>query len=536
MKQLVILLALWLITFDHARAQQNYKETYKKAHDFTSTNPDSAMIWAEKCLELATDSIQKYQAHYLRAFNANKLCLHGQAINDYRLAAKTTTDSMSKYDVINSLAKTYFRSGQYIKASRLNNDCIPYFINYKHWESLSYAYELKGEILLKQQHYGALELFRKAVKLREKHEPKRIGFAYAEMAKAFAQLNMYDSAIIYRRKAIANYPLKSPDETANQQTLLAKHLLSGGKPKQALRYLQKAQQLKKNPMTELFWNHTIGLYFMRINASTEARASFTRCEALYQGLLAKAPDIITKRTISEYAQDMYADFMKLKGLLAMERDLYGAKLKTVKANLARYNSDIRSKDSLASHRIQIQKLKKAKADSLAKPAVETGTPKPQKQAVPKIKEEAQHYSMLYWLLGLGMAAALATWAGLRGFEIYRITTVKQEVNETDYKAMMTENFLVSLGLGENDDERLVIYKNKKLDMRNIAGNHFRGISYGKIGVAEGVPKTNLKDFCDALLTTDDLRKYKSFTKYREAFKVKWKKTSKFKIRSFFFPF
>ena len=316
MKQSVILMALWLAFFGakSANAQTNFEETYKKASDFTNTNQDSALVWAKKSLWLAQSSQQKYDAAYVLAYNAYKLCLFGLALKGYQQALEVAANSTDKYRAINSLASTYLRKGDYTRAQKLNEQSIRYFEHIQNGYSLSYSYELEGAILQKQKDYCALAILRKALKLRKKHAPKEIGAAYQNIADAFAHFNIPDSAVVYQRKALDNYPLKSPDQIANQHILLAKYLMRAKQTAQALSHLRVARKLAKQPLTELFWSHTFSLYLVKTNDREKASRTLEYCDSLRKQVLNSTQDAITRKTISEQLKAMYEDAPELKEL------------------------------------------------------------------------------------------------------------------------------------------------------------------------------------------------------------------------------
>ena len=347
MKNMIILLAIFYCVFSRpAHAQNNFKETYKKAYGFTTTNQDSALVWAEKSVKYAQTPQQKYRASYLVAFSANKMCLYGMARKGYSLAVKFATDSMAKYDAMNSLSNTYVSAGEYAIAEAFNQKSIAYFTQHQHWVSLSYAYELRAWILQKQNNKGALQLLRKVIKLRQKHAPDQIGFAYAEMAKAFANFNMYDSAVIYRRKAVTDYPLKSPDKMAQQKILLAKYLVFANQANEALTNLKAVRPVQKLPFTKLLWCHTFGLYLQQQKQYSYAKRTFAHCDSLLQTLLEEAPDVVTRKTISEQALDLYRDVLKLKNLQVVERARYEGKLQTMQARLEGYHKELTLMDTI----------------------------------------------------------------------------------------------------------------------------------------------------------------------------------------------
>ena len=333
------------------QAQQNYKKVYKKAYSFTNTNQDSALVWAEKCLDLAQNSKEKYLAYYLRGFNAHKLCMYGTALHSYTQAREFSPDSVSWYKSNIGLANTYLSTGLLQKAIVLNQKSIEFNSKSEKWINLSYAYEVKSNILIKQKDSTALEILRKALNLRKKHAPKQVGYTYERLARALSTFARYDSAILYQRLAIKHYPIKSSNKTASLFTQLAKYLIMANQADKAFTYLHQARLLKKPPMMELFWCHTFGLYLSQTNQVTKARQMLVHCDSLLQNLLYNAPDWVTQRTISEYAQDMYRDVLALYQFKTMERKVYETRLKAVQASYAHANSEIRLKDTLHNRRI-----------------------------------------------------------------------------------------------------------------------------------------------------------------------------------------
>ncbi|HAS44324.1 MAG TPA: hypothetical protein DCS93_27855 [Microscillaceae bacterium] len=347
----IILLALWFIWSISIQAQQNYEKAYKKARAFTNTHQDSAIIWATKCLTLAKTNAQKYKAHYLRGFNAKKLCLHGAALYDYKQARRFSPDSVSYFRVNNNLADTYLQIGDYKKAVSLNKQCIKFQKQAKEWVRLSYAYNLRGDILTKNRNMNALNIMHKVIKLRKDHAPQQLGYAYERMANTLATFSRYDSAIVYQRLAIKHHPIKSPENTAFLHTQLAKYLVMTDLTTQAYQHLEQAKPLKKTPMMQLFWKHTYGLYLAKTDQMTVARQIFDECNDLLQDLIDNAPDWVTKRTVSEQAKELYQNILALKRLKPTEHQLYKTRLRAVKASYNQAKSELKLKDTLYRQKI-----------------------------------------------------------------------------------------------------------------------------------------------------------------------------------------
>jgi len=358
----IVLCSLCTIFYLATQAQQNYEKTYKKAWAFTSTDQDSAMVWTAKCLALAQTQKQKYKAYYLQGFNANKLCMFGTAKYNYKQALKFAPDSIAYFRINNNLANTYLSLGEHKKAIRLNQKSISFSQRAKKWLNLSYAYEVQSNILVKQKDTTALRVLTKALNLRKEHAPEQLGYIFESLAIAYAAFTRYDSAIAYQHLAIKYYPIKSSNKTASLHTQLAKYLIMANQANKAFRHLEKARHLKKPPMMQLFWCHTFGLYLAKTNRLAKAQQTFTHCNDLLQNLLDNAPDWVTQRTISEYAQEMYQDVLALERLKVTERQLYETRLRAVKASYERAKTEIRLKDTLYQQRLAYNHPPKASSE------------------------------------------------------------------------------------------------------------------------------------------------------------------------------
>jgi hypothetical protein len=329
----------------NVQAQTNFTETYKKARAFTTSQPDSAMLWAYKSWLLTQNNTEKYKASYLIAYSANRLCLSSVALHWYNQASIITHDSTQKYDALNSKAAIYLRIGNYGQADSLNKQSIAYFKKQNDTYSLSYSYELQGAILQQRGNYGALDLFRQALQLRKQQTSQNeIGTIYRSIAKAFASFNIPDSAVYYQKKAIESYPMKSPNQVAIQQIFLAKYLLLADQTSAALPHLQTAERLRKRPLTELLRCHTFGLYLSRLDVPAHAKRIFARCDSLLTRALAAAPDAPTRKAISAQAVDMYADALQIKTLPDSTRLSYQAQLKLAQKHLKVANANLKLKE------------------------------------------------------------------------------------------------------------------------------------------------------------------------------------------------
>ena len=340
-------------------AQQSYEKAYKKAHSLTNVNPDSAMLWAEICLDLAKNNDQYYRGHYLRGFNAYKLCMYGQAMYDYTKARAFAPNSKAYFKVNNSLGDTYLKAGKYEEAIKLNQQSIAYNRRNKKWVSLSYAYNVKASILRQQKDKAALQLLRKVITLRKEHAPKDIGYAYLNMAKTFAAFNKYDSAIVYQRLTLKHHPIQSVSNITFQHTQLAKYLLLNNQAAEALEHLQKVAYLQKPPVLQLFWMHTMSLYYAKTNAQAKALKAFARCDDLLDDILDKAKDIVTWRTVNKHADEMYNNALALPYLPNTERKLYDNRLKFIKTSLEHLETKAKYKDDDYKEKVKQKEAEKA---------------------------------------------------------------------------------------------------------------------------------------------------------------------------------
>lgn len=352
MKQPVILLTLCFALLCHlAKAQTSFEETYKKAYGFTTTNADSALFWIQKCTKLAKNQEQLYKVYYLSGFNANRLCLFGSAMKNYTKALSFAIDSLSYYRANIALAKTLLSTGNLTKSFSLNQKSIHYNLQHKQWNQLSYAYDLKAWILRKQNDYSALSVSRQALKLKKRYTPNEIGYGYKNLAEIFEAFNLLDSAIVYQKKALATYPIQTPEQQAFLQIQLAKYYIFNDQATLAKPHLQVARSLKKRPLTEVQFSHVQGLYYSKTGQNKAALAEFARSDSLLEVLLTEAPDVVTRQTIDEQAKQLYQDALELKQLPPLVRLRYQNRLKLSDTRLTSYRTELSLRD-----RIQQQKL------------------------------------------------------------------------------------------------------------------------------------------------------------------------------------
>ncbi len=354
MKQPVILLAWCFLLLNlSAQAQTDFEETYKKARAFTTTDLDSALIWSQQCVTLANKARDKYLSYYCLAYSASCQHLFGLSSLGYQKAIKLATDLGDKYRAVNSLADVYLNAGNLDQAIEYNQQSTDYLKENKKWLSLSYAYQLKANILRKQSNYAAIDLMRDVIKLRLKHAPQQLGYAYHKLAETFQVFQVYDSAIAYQRKVLKDYPNTTPNTQALLNTQMGKYYIFNNQPKEAEGHLQVAQKLEKRPLTQAQVCHVQALYYSKVGRRQDALAEFERCDSLLETLITDAPDVVTRQTIAEQAKLLYEDALHLDSLPKMIQLSYQARLKTTEARLVSY----RAKLDLAD-RIQQQTLLK----------------------------------------------------------------------------------------------------------------------------------------------------------------------------------
>lgn len=472
-------------------AQQSYEKAYIKTRALTNTSPDSAMLWAEKCLGLAKTNGQYYGAYYLRGFNAYKLCMYQQAMYDYHKArAYTIPNSKNYFKVNNSLGDVYLKTGKYAKAVEFNQLSINYNKRNKIWVNLSYAYNVKANILHQQNDKAALSVFYEALELRKKHAPKDAGYVYEDMAKAFATFGMPDSAVAYQRLALQDYPIKSASKTATLHTQLAKYLLLSNQTAQAFAHLQQVAYLKKPPMTQLFWMHTLSMYYASIEAQTKALQAFARCDDLLGDILDKATDIVTWRTVNKYANEMYNNALALPYLSKTERKLYDNRIKFIKTSLGYLEAEAKHKDDDYQKKIKekIKKNQQLKTDSakLKLLVPRQGTANSRVQHTP----DSHYLFMVFSLLAALGGMRAGAWWFLRKLRSGKPAAPPKNTIEAPVakpapvspkirKNMMDENGLIKT-LEEKMDKKL------KKTTRTMVFLYYSGLSFAEVAQATNI--------------------------------------------------
>ena len=469
MRNTIILLAIfYYASLIPTNAQNNFKETYKKAYAFTTTNQDSALVWAKKSVLLANNPQQKYSAYYMLAFNANRLNLNGLSLEGYKKAAHFAIDSSKKYKSLNSLASTYWQMGDYHKAQKINHICLIFFEKQRQYESLSYALELKGMILQKQKDSTTFKILHRALQIRKKFAKKDIGYTHHNLAMCFAAFNRYDSAAIYQRKAVNNYPLKSSDRQAKQQILLAKYLIFSNNHSEALTYLQNTKHVEKKPLTALLWCHTFQLYHIKLNN----QESFVKpCNDLLQQILLSAKDLASRKYINEQVIEMYRHILHMKTLKSTMHQKYLNLIDSVQNKIERYNQKLAHKDKL--HLEELIKALNAKS---------------QKPFIP----------WYYWLILLAMIGSLLS------FWIWRKThQTPPETPSPEMEALVKERQLIQ-ALEEKTGISL------EVATREMVLLCYRGRSFTQIARDMGVTRDTVKGRFRSLAKKAQIESIKKF--------------------------
>ena len=327
-------------------SKPSWKETYKKAYAFTTTNPDSALVYAKKCLRLSKTPQQTYSTYYFIGYNAKLSCFFGLAKYSYDRAVGFAVDSVSKYNAINELASTLLNAGDLPAAYALNEQNIDYFLRSKEQRNLGYAYQLQGVILRHQNKYSSIEVLRNALALQHVQAPAQVGYTYDHLAQTFANFHIYDSAVAYQRQAVLTYPIKTPDKTAYMKVLLARYLIFADQLGEAKELLLEVKNLSKKPLTDIHWCHTYALYLQQTQQDKAALQAFIHCDSLVEASLGDAGDVITRQTLATQARKMYEDILNLPDLPVHLAERYRGKLKTTEVRLASYTRELKLKDRL----------------------------------------------------------------------------------------------------------------------------------------------------------------------------------------------
>jgi len=286
---------------------QSFKSIYKKAYHFSTTNKDSAIYNAKKLVKMAKSNNEKYMAFHMLGNTATYKGLNNLAMTGYRQAMKYS-NIQEKYKVYNSLGRRMYYSGDNEKALKIAEECIIFFKENNADISLSYAYDLKANILLDKGDISSFWYFKKSAKLKN---DKEVGFTYAQLANALYRFNMIDSAIHYQQLAMQNYPLKDPDSRAENYAKLAKYMATSDGHENALTWLKKANdQENKSSKVRSILSSAYLLYYLKTNDKEELVRESAKLNMLLEIMISSATNNVDKRSYIKVARDLCRDVIK----------------------------------------------------------------------------------------------------------------------------------------------------------------------------------------------------------------------------------
>jgi len=311
MKKIWVLTCFVFLVIPNGQAQlPDFAESYKKAYNFRSISSDSVFFWAQKSLAYAQTSYQKYQTYYLIGHTAYLDYRYNLALRNYQKAFQYAPNSTTKFNTISAMAAIHFQLGNYSQAKQKNWRCRDFFKKTKQWVSLSYAYDLWGRILLKQNDVSCLAILRRALQLKQQHAPEQVGASYINLTEAFADLYQYDSAVAYQRKVIKHLFDQPEDNRKIHKIYLAKYLIFANKLSEAQKHLDEIQLTSKNQDRELTLCHVRNLLLL---AKGEKNTSYSKyCDSLFQFIVHHPVDSTNKMIAKERAIVMYKDALKVK--------------------------------------------------------------------------------------------------------------------------------------------------------------------------------------------------------------------------------
>lgn len=336
--QKFICLLLWLLPPLAGFSQKmSFKTAHQKAYNFSTVNQDSALFYAKKMPRLAKENTQRYQAYYILGYCASNMHYNKLSRGSYRQAMRFAKTSEQKHKSYNSYAWRLYDMGEPEKAQPIVDTCLAFFHKNNLPEGLSYAYDLKANILINRKDEACFGYLKQSAQLKKGNDK---GFAYQALAKAFFAFGKLDSAIYYQQTALKIFPLKSPDKVAENSLLLAKYQLFAGDFPQAQSYIEHAETLKKTKTTRLLWRNVRALYYLKTKAKEEANSELAKFDEVFDILL---EDKASKNTVYQKVKENYTDILRCELSPAMRKH-YKEKLKTANAYLEGYNAAIKTED------------------------------------------------------------------------------------------------------------------------------------------------------------------------------------------------
>lgn len=303
----IVFLAV-LLSMSNLAAGQNFKKAYKKAYSYAQTNSDSCLKYTQIAKTTARNDQQRYKTFYIAGYVSSNVGLLDLSLENYQKALKYAHSPNDKGKAYIAIGWRLFDISEKDKAEKIANECIKYFAANDIKEDLSYAYDLKANILLDQYNQKCISFFEKSLNLKKEDEK---GIVYHQIAKAFYRFGKVDKAIHYQRLAVDKFPLKSPDYKAKNWATLAKYLINKGNLGEAANAIEKADLAgSKGNEGKAIVHQAWVLYYLA--SGKAAIANYARFDALMSNKVREAKNANDKKAYCKTAIELYKELLNAK--------------------------------------------------------------------------------------------------------------------------------------------------------------------------------------------------------------------------------
>lgn len=300
----IVFLAV-LLSMSNLAAGQNFKKAYKKAYSYAQTNSDSCLKYTQVAKTLANNNRQQYKAFRMAGYTAINAKLNDLALDNYRKAMSFAQTQEGRSKCFISIGWCLFNIGEKEEAEKIANECIRDNI-----PDLSYAYDLKANILLDQYDDECITLFKKSLTLKKEDEK---GIVYHQIAKAFYRFGKIDKAIHHQRLAVDKFPLKDSYYKAKNRATLAKYLINKGSLDEAANHLEKADLVgSRDNEAKAIVSQAWTLYHLANGKKAKAVESYTKFDMLISNKIKEAKNANDKKAYCKTAIELYKELLNAK--------------------------------------------------------------------------------------------------------------------------------------------------------------------------------------------------------------------------------
>lgn len=308
MNKIIVLTLLSLCSYVSLVAQpKTYKSLYAKAYNLGTTNPDSAIYYAQQALLLAQNNQERAKTHWLKAYYSHQTGYYRLAIQHYQKAYDLYQGKKQKAAMLNNIAYCYKNIGDHQTAIPIATKATQNFTNLQDTTKLISSLNLLGNCYGVMHNYGDADSTLKfAARLAKKIQSGEILKIYSDLARLKAKELEYSLAVHYQKLSLKVYPEQNLSRTCLRFIKLSRYYLPLEKPDSAQYYLNKALAIDQQSLeVKVYLQATKGLLHFINREEAEGKAAYRLCDTVLKQLREHSPHLIQQKYARKTALEVY---------------------------------------------------------------------------------------------------------------------------------------------------------------------------------------------------------------------------------------